>query len=331
MAQVTVNYYCPTSGLSLAYGNPMKGAFDLLGLPNTHYYVRAFIDVNRNGRLDSWEPMGYIKEFNQDSPNRIDLTSSGVGVSRTGYSLVIRDRDTDNDNLPDGWEWYIFGTLSTGQLDVVRKPYTIGTNTFYTNVSVLYCYEADPLDINPLVDDTDGDGVSDLTEIGWNDILAGREGDPNHYDPYHPVYNRSGTDLNPNDWDTDDDGLSDGFEIAHGLNPLDPFSDADGDGVIDALEVLGMRTSPTDAADVLRILDSAMSSSPLGEETVPDPSVFRLRWEGVDGVVYQVQYSTDLKEWFDAPDGERVGDGTHQYVDSAADAGPRRFYRIKVE
>jgi hypothetical protein len=203
----------------------------------------------------------------------------------------------------------------------------LGTNGF----TLLRNYEIEPLDLDPLRADYDYDGLSDMFEVTYNDILAGREPDKDHYDPYDPISNPTGTDLNPNNWDTDGDGLSDGYEIAHGLNPLDPFGDTDRDGVIDALEVLGMRTSPTDANDVLKITDSSMSDSVLGEETVPNPQAFRLRWQGSAGASYRVQYTEDLVVWFDAPGGSRSGAGTHEYIDWLLNSDVRRYYRIVVE
>ena len=78
----------------------------------------------------------------------------------------------------------------------------------------------DPVDDPLLGADSDGDGLTDLTEIGL------------------------GTD--PNNPDTDGDGLDDGDEVVvHGTSPLDLHSDAD--RVPDGYEVLVTGTDP--AAD----------------------------------------------------------------------------------
>jgi hypothetical protein len=315
--QAEVDYFCKTN-----IPTPMKGSYALRGLHGAEMFVRAFIDLNKNRKLDAFEPVGYARNAYSDAPLRVNLIGTGNGVSMSGINIVIRDRDTDADRLPDSWEWMYYGTLTNGALQ-------IGAN----GLTLLRNYEIEPLDLDPTRTDYDNDGLSDMFEVTYNDVLAGREPDLNHYDPYDPVTNPNGTDLNPNNGDTDGDGLSDGYEIAHGLNPLDPFGDADRDGVIDTLEVLGMRTSPTDAGDVLRITDSRMSDSALGEEAVPNPQAFRLTWQGSVGASYRVQYSDDLMTWTDAtgPDAASSGSGTHVYIDWVLNSEVRRYYRIVVE
>jgi len=315
--QVEVDYTCKTNT-----PQPLKGSYTLRGLHGTEMFIRAFADLNKNRKLDPFEPVGYARNVNSDTPLRVNLVGSGQGVSVSGIQIILRDRDTDADRLADGWEWMYFGTLDRGAME-------IGTN----GLTLLRNYEIEPLDLDPTRTDYDNDGLSDMFEITYNDIMAGRAPDLNHYDPYDPIYNPNGTDLNPNNWDTDGDGLSDGYEVLHGLNPLDPFGDADHDGVIDALEVLGMQTSPTDARDVLRITDSRMSDSALSEETVPNPQAFRLTWVGVDGVSYRVQYSDDLVTWTNATGvgSTTSGAGVHMYVDWVLNSAVRRYYRIVVE
>ena len=58
---------------------------------------------------------------------------------------------------------------------------------------------------NPLVADTDGDGLSDLNETNSSTYVT-----------------------NPLSFDTDEDGLSDGLEIMLGANPLNRDTDSDG-------------------------------------------------------------------------------------------------------
>ena len=65
--------------------------------------------------------------------------------------------------------------------------------------------------------DTDGDGVIDYDEVGY-------DGDAGNYDPYDPDTNPSGPDLDANDPDTDGDGYSDGEEVAWGSDPRDSDS-----------------------------------------------------------------------------------------------------------
>jgi hypothetical protein len=90
------------------------------------------------------------------------------------------------------------------------------------------------LGTNPLLTDTDGDGLSDYAEVAFdgNDAAytAGADTDP----------------LNP---DTDGDRLDDSIEVAGGSDPLNPNSYpilADGD-----LAPLGMPDGEVNAADCL--------------------------------------------------------------------------------
>ena len=73
---------------------------------------------------------------------------------------------------------------------------------------------------NPIIVDTDGDGIKDENEDTDNDDLI------NIKEQYH------GTD--PDNSDTDSDDLYDGREIIMGTNPLD--SDSDDDGLPDGME-----------------------------------------------------------------------------------------------
>ncbi len=150
--QVQVVYVCDTNNPSAK-----KGDFELMGLHNGVHYVRAFIDVNANRKLDPFEPWGFAKNMLTDTdyePGAIDLTGSG-SVLQQGVRVVVRDRDTDDDNLPDGWEWMYFGTLGYGGYD---DPDGDGANNLQEYTESLY--DSDPM--NP---DTDGDSVSDGVEI----------------------------------------------------------------------------------------------------------------------------------------------------------------------
>ena len=79
--------------------------------------------------------------------------------------------------------------------------------------------------LNPGLTDTDGDGVLDGAEVGY-------DGDYGDYDP-HP----SGNDTDATKADTDGGGEEDGDEIDRGRDPLDPGDDDnDEDGVPNLLE-----------------------------------------------------------------------------------------------
>ena len=81
---------------------------------------------------------------------------------------------------------------------------------------------------DPLLVDTDGDGLSDFEEVAW-------DGNASAYSP--------GLDLDPLAVDTDLDGFRDGMEVAAEHNPLDGtdsrvWSHINDDGSVDARDVL---------------------------------------------------------------------------------------------
>ncbi|MDH5513960.1 MAG: S8 family serine peptidase [Gammaproteobacteria bacterium] len=90
------------------------------------------------------------------------------------------------------------------------------------------------LGTNPLLSDTDGDGLGDFDEVN-------ADGNPSTY--------QFGVDTDPNNPDTDGDGDTDGFEVTIGTDPLDDQStfldvagDINGDGQVNTGDlVLGVR------------------------------------------------------------------------------------------
>ena len=211
-------------------------AFTLRGLPAGTYYVRAYMDQNNNGRLDPWESRGMIAS--RSAPYY--ATALTVPANRSGQVLVLHDRDTDNDSLPDAWEYYLVGTLSR----MGRGPVRGWTDTDGDGLNDLEEYLESAVDSNPLVADTDGDGINDGDEVlmfGTNPRLADTDGDG----LTDGVERQLGT--NPLLRDTDGDGVPDGLEVQRGSNPL--AHDTDGDGYPDILEVAA-GTHPADRNSV---------------------------------------------------------------------------------
>lgn len=126
--------------------------------------------------------------------------------------------------------------------------------------------------------------------------------------------------------DSDGDGLMDGQEVhTCGTAPL--VADSDGDGMEDGAEVQA-GTDPNSSADVFAVKEFDASTGQA-----------RVRWTAKAGKTYQVEKSSDLLIWTDAPTGlgtdeqsqkTALGDGILLYVDPDPMAGGRSFYRVRV-
>lgn len=214
----------------------------------------------------------------------VHVISKGGDLDGDGYSnqneitgqTDFLDPDTDDDELPDGFEVHQFGSDPTDpdtDGDGVRDDEEVRADTDYTmpdtdedglsdrseigNDSSPNAPDTDldglpdpverDLGTDPTVSDTDGDGLSDLTE-----------------------YQETATD--PLDPDTDDDGLRDGIEVQRfGTDPLDP--DTDGDGIQDGQEVLRGTdpTSPTDETAATASAEEGTGTTAADTGTATDP------------------------------------------------------------
>ncbi|HTG43458.1 MAG TPA: right-handed parallel beta-helix repeat-containing protein [Verrucomicrobiae bacterium] len=122
--------------------------------------------------------------------------------------------------------------------------------------------------------------------------------------------------------DSDADGLPDSWESFHQLNPADgndALSDTDADGQT-ALAEFRSRTDPTDAESVHRSYDVVLVPAPLQQ---PDHRVGYLSWPLFPGVRYEVEASTDLREWNTLP-----GAG---FPSGSANGRPRLSYEIRAD
>ena len=62
------------------------------------YYVRAFIDMDGDGKLSEWEPWGYASD-------EITLVNDGTLVKAPFVAVWIEDSDSDRDWIPDAYEY----------------------------------------------------------------------------------------------------------------------------------------------------------------------------------------------------------------------------------
>jgi len=256
------NVFNPPGAIDPAFHSVMDGfAYDgpnpkRLVLNNlvvgTYYQVQIFVSDDRggtNGRTQKWSDnvasgsgnetntfthgsgSFVIGRFLADSTTQT-IYGHGVAQSQTALNAyVLRQlpgQDSDNDGLPDAWELLYTNPPSPTDLNP-------GDDLDLDGLTNLEEYQART---NPLVADTDGDGISDGDEISGsgnlfapgtptNPLLADSDGDGvSDYDEVHGTLNTSFSHAatNPNNADTDGDGYSDGAEITAGSNPLDASS-----------------------------------------------------------------------------------------------------------
>ena len=147
---------------------------------------------------------------------------SGTGGGTDGPTDPTNP-DSDGDGMPDGWE--------------IENRRWIGDT--YTGGNTWSLDPRNPLDADQ---DADGDGLSNLCEYRWSNLLdlTLREGLDSHGESAEAALNWSRTD--PNSIDSDGDTIPDGWEARYkcswssrnaGINPLngsDYLSNPDGDG-----------------------------------------------------------------------------------------------------
>ncbi len=189
------------------------------------------------------------------------------------YGCDSMNSDSDGDGLPDGYEILKVGSdpANAHSLDT-----NLSDGEYDNDQDGLSNYEEYMLGTNPLVADSDYDGLSDGDEEN--------------------VY---GTDpLNP---DTDGDGLSDGDEIALGLNPL--VSDTDGDGVPDDEELFNQsKTFDADEDDtIVQQIDVAFEGTGYIDSTTSVKSVMDVDWMcsnvvGLIGDPYDISSDSKITE-----------------------------------
>ncbi len=194
---ITINAYRGLGVPELVDGRVVvtnSSSFTITGLNNSKYYLMAFIDLNKNHLPDEWEPQGIYRDSSLGGKYEYRADKYGVGVVDlqsndlvTGVSILIRDRDTNNDNVPDGWDWEGRPASLQGDGFVALASDADGDGLSIT--------EEYGIDSNPYSADSDNDGLSDAIEFAL------------------------GTALNKDD--SDGDGIVDLMEIAAGSSPSD--------------------------------------------------------------------------------------------------------------
>jgi hypothetical protein len=148
----------------------------LLGLEDGEaYYVRAYIEQGGDAATrDNWESWGYYRAGNGAANpfTPVAVKAACLGNASAPYEITIQDCDTDNDLLPDAYEWANAGNLSS--LGVAGYASTVKETVAYA-VSPLAMAAADPVAFV----DTDADEIGDYDEFlnGTNPALADSDGD----------------------------------------------------------------------------------------------------------------------------------------------------------
>ncbi len=170
------------------------------------------------------------------------FTQSAVYATNSMFFLMAGNGnlDDDGDGIPNAMETFYFGTNP-------KRWDTAGS--LLSDWEKLYRYSLDPL-----VNDSDGDGLLDGEEIesGLNPASDDSDNDglkdnfellENGTDPHNADTDGDGLsdfqefnlNTNPRESDTDNDELPDNEEVVRGTNPL--ARDSDGDGLLDGEEL----------------------------------------------------------------------------------------------
>jgi len=212
------------------------------------FFINSIIDNNINSVPDKIEQLLTITGESIDTFLDTDNDFISDKCEQLIFNTNYMNPDTDNDGLCDGLDSFGFGELTLGTSptnDDTDFDLLIDSLEFYgwnTTINLFEGSKTFHVSSNPLISDTDLDGVSDYEEYqkGTNPGLRDSDGDllDDLVDPF------------PANYDNDGDFLSDKVEIDIGTNLNN--SDSDGDGINDGEEyygwgLLGFKTNPLDA------------------------------------------------------------------------------------
>ena len=148
------------------------GPYTLMGLHQDTYYVRAFINQNPT-RLQPWESWGFVKDYEYLSDYQVKPIP--VPGNKRDQQLVIRDRDTNQNGIPDSWEFVHGGLSGTSLAD--WESFLLGLQD--SSGDGLTNAEKTALGLDPYRLDTHEDGIADVFRI----VLGLDPTDPNAIPP----------------------------------------------------------------------------------------------------------------------------------------------------
>ncbi|MBD3196891.1 MAG: hypothetical protein GF317_17685 [Candidatus Lokiarchaeota archaeon] len=203
------------------------------------FEIFSFIDNNLNGMPNEFEDNLAITGESVSNFNDVDNDHLSdkfeILHSTTDYSTA----DYDNDGLYDGFDQSGIGELFLGTdpncSDTDMDELLDGFEFFGWNISVSTREGSKQYHVssNPLLSDSDGDGLSDSEEynIGTHPGVRDTDGDG-------LLDNR---DMDPLKYDMDEDMISDKMELYYGTDYNN--SDTDGDGLKDGVEIFKLGSS----------------------------------------------------------------------------------------
>ena len=253
--------------------------------------------------------------------------NSGAGGGTDGPTDPTT-KDTDGDGMPDGWE--------------IEHRRWIGD--VYTGGNM---WTLDPRDPSDATMDADGDGLDNLCEYMWGNLLETVliEGLPTHGENASAA--QSWTKTDPNNPDSDGDSLPDGWEARYqctwgrnnrGINPLngsDALNNPDGDGFdVNHDGILELNESLVNWLEYHLKDQIIYSDSTESGLNFPDNFTTLLThdsWQGFAGSSFGAKTSTAYRSLINGTTSEDVGSANPLSSDSDGDGMPDgwEFYHAR--
>lgn len=100
------------------------GAYNLRGLRPGTYHIRAFIDSVGDSQPRVWSSTGYLLDYPSGNPHGIRPVR--VPGNQRQQDLVIRDRDINNNRIPDAVEYVQSGALGADSQNLTQYLQGLG-------------------------------------------------------------------------------------------------------------------------------------------------------------------------------------------------------------